>query len=102
MLLMRIVVLLFVLFLESIHAHAQETFECHVKDAPFVKVSEIIRQQTGCTLFFQSQAELDDIRITVNEKKITIDDFLKKYLGLLPITDYIRDGRTFVIKRKIS
>ena len=102
MLLMRVVVLLFFLFGVSRYAHAQETFECHVKDAPLVKVSEIIRQQTGYTLFFQSQNGPTDVRITVNEKKISIDDFLKKYLGLLPITDYIRDSRTFVIKRKIT
>ena len=99
---MRVAVLLFLLFLVSLHVHAQETFKCHVKDAPLVKVSEIIRQQTGCTLLYYSQDGPTDVRITVNEKKITIDDFLKKYLGLLPITDYIRDGKLFVIKRKIT
>lgn len=100
---MRVVVLLFFLFVVSIHAHAQEeTFKCHLKDAPLIKVSEIIRQQTGCTLLFYSQDGPTDVRITVNEKKITIGDFLKKYLGLVPTTDYIRDGRLFVIKRKIT
>jgi len=57
MLLMRVVVLLFFLFGVSRYAHAQETFECHVKDAPLVKVSEIIRQQTGYTLFSRARTD---------------------------------------------
>jgi len=101
MLLMRIVVLLFFLFLVSTHAHAQETFECHVKDAPFTKVIEIIRQQTGSILFFQGEAGTPDIRITMDEKKISVRKFLKKYLGLRS-SDYRNDGKTYVIKKKIT
>ncbi|HEY8971025.1 MAG TPA: TonB-dependent receptor plug domain-containing protein, partial [Puia sp.] len=96
---MRIVVLLLFSFV-SIHAHAQETFECHVKDAPFARVIDIIRQQTGCILFFQSQTGTPDIRITMDEKKISIKSFLKKYLGL-HASDYRRVGKTFVIKKTI-
>ncbi|HVU57756.1 MAG TPA: SusC/RagA family TonB-linked outer membrane protein [Puia sp.] len=98
---MRIVVLLLLSFLLSMHAHAQETFKCHVKDAPLSKVVDIIRHQTRCSLFFQSELGTPDIRITMNEKNISIEDFLKKYLGLLP-GDYTKDNKLFVIKRKIS
>jgi TonB-linked SusC/RagA family outer membrane protein len=99
---MRVAVLLFTSLLLGMHAHAQETFACHVKNEPFAKVSEIIRRQTGCLLFFQSQDHANEMRITMKEKKISIDGFLKKYLGLLPNVDYIRDGKTFVIKVRIS
>jgi len=99
-LLMRIVVLLLFSFFVSTHAHAQETFECHVKDAPFSRVIELIRQQTGCILFFQSQIGTPDIRITMDENNISVRSFLKKYLRL-HASDYRRVGKTFVIKKTI-
>src|SRR6185503_5439004 len=52
-------------------------------------------------LFFQGQAGTPDIRITMDEKKISIKRFLKKYLGLRS-SDYKRDGKTFVIKKAIT
>jgi len=82
------------------YTHAQETFECHVKDAPFASVVALIEQQTTCRLFFQGQIGLPDIKVTMDEKKISIDEFLKKYLGLLPV-DYKKDGKTYAIKKKI-
>ncbi|HVV05766.1 MAG TPA: SusC/RagA family TonB-linked outer membrane protein [Puia sp.] len=98
---MRIVVLLLVSLVVSMHAHAQETFECHVKDAPFARIIDILQQQTGCILFFQGQAGTPDIRITMDEKMISVKRFLRKYLGLRS-SDYKRDGKTFVIKKAIT
>src|SRR5258707_14162750 len=93
------VLLLSCLLQISAGVHAQNTFECHVRNVPFQQVLDIVRQQTGYTFFFQSEPKLPRESVSMDEKRISIDDFLKKYLEV-GAGEYTLDKKSYFIKRK--
>ena len=98
---MRVIaaVLLAILVHTGSDARAQATFDSHRKEVPLRTVLEDIRIQTGYLFFFQNESTLLDQQVTVDFTHISIDTFLKAYLGVGP-DDYKLLGRSYLIKRK--
>ncbi len=98
---MRVIaaILMFVIIHTGTDARAQVTFDSHRKKEPLRKVLEDIRVQTGYLFFFQNEPTLLDQRVSVAFTHMSIDTFLKVYLGVEPDNYKLLD-KTYLIKRK--
>jgi len=92
-------ILLLFLFHISPPAYAQTSVSCHEKNVPLRKVFDDIYNQTGYYFFFKNESRLMDQLVSLDVNNISIETFLKSYLGVGP-SDYRVEAKTYVISRK--